>query len=177
MMEPTGKNDVRLRRVVEGRAVVSRAWITRYTGAGRSTVARWYALRHEQPQERRHPERVVTIDRVDYYDQAEVERFWAAHQEAVGTALLGVSGRKSGVEHGEPRGGRPVSAERAQAVQVALAELRRTNEHQRGLAGRLARTHGGNERTWARAVTDARAIHAAELGADNNAQRPAPQQE
>ncbi|MFW3477152.1 hypothetical protein ACN24M_39465 [Streptomyces microflavus] len=47
-------------------------------GCGRSTAARWYALRHEQPQERRHPERVVTIDRVDYYDQAEVERFWAA---------------------------------------------------------------------------------------------------
>ncbi|MFI6125342.1 hypothetical protein ACIBCU_37465 [Streptomyces sp. NPDC051064] len=138
-------------------------------------MARWYALRHEQPQERRHPERVVTIDRVDYYDQAEVERFWAAHQEAVGTALLGVSGRKSGVEHGEPRGGRPVSAERAQAVQVALGELRRAGEHQRGLAGRLARTHGGNERTWARAVTDARAIHASELGADSEAQRPASQ--
>ncbi|MFE1521335.1 hypothetical protein ACFW9I_31630 [[Kitasatospora] papulosa] len=70
-----------------------------------------------------------------------------------------------------------MSTERAQAVQVALGELRRAGEHQRGLTGRLARTHGGNERTWARAVTDARAIHAAELGADDEAQRPAPQPE
>ncbi|MDF6023133.1 hypothetical protein [Streptomyces sp. JH34] len=83
-MEPTGNMDAGLRHVVEGRAVVSRAWIVAYTGAGRSTVARWYALRHEQPEGRRHPERVVTIDRVDYYDQAEVEAFWAAHQRPWG---------------------------------------------------------------------------------------------
>ncbi|MEV8231302.1 hypothetical protein AB0P41_35550 [Streptomyces sp. NPDC079167] len=176
-MEPIDENDVRLRRVVGGRALVSRAWIMRHTGAGRSTVARWYALRHEQPPERRHPDRVITVDRIDYYDQQAIEAFWAAHQEGVGTGRLGVSGRKSGAKHGEPRGGRPVSAERAQAVQVALGELRRAGEHQRGLAGRLARTHGGNERTWARAVTDARAIHAAELGADDEAQRPASQPE
>ena len=127
--------------------IVSCASFTWCAGAGRSTVARWYAPRHEPP-ERRHPERVVTIDRVDYYDQAEVEAFWAAHQETVGTALLGVSGRRSGAGHGEkPRGGRPVSAERAQAVEVALAELRRAGGHQRGLAWRLARARGGNERT------------------------------
>ncbi|MFJ8770402.1 hypothetical protein [Streptomyces clavifer] len=47
------EDDVKLRREAGGRAVVSRAWITRYTGAGRSTVARWYALRHEQPAKRR----------------------------------------------------------------------------------------------------------------------------
>ncbi|MFG2594000.1 hypothetical protein [Streptomyces sp. NPDC048438] len=69
-----------------------------------------------------------------------------------------------------------MSAERAQAVQVALAELRRAGEHQRGLAGRLARTHGGNERTWARAVTDARAMYATET-TEQEAQRPAPQPE
>ncbi|MFJ8871343.1 hypothetical protein ACIRD6_37050 [Streptomyces sp. NPDC102473] len=69
-----------------------------------------------------------------------------------------------------------MSAERAQAVQVALAELRRAGEHQRGLAGRLAGTHGGSERTWARAVTDARVMYAAEL-AEDQAQRPAPQPE
>ncbi|MFJ8982606.1 hypothetical protein [Streptomyces sp. NPDC102282] len=40
-----------------------------------------------------------------------------------------------------------------------------------------ARTHGGNEQTWARAVTDARAIHASELSADHEAQRPAAQPE
>ncbi|MEU2469152.1 hypothetical protein ACN6LF_001944 [[Kitasatospora] papulosa] len=43
--------------------------------------------------------------------------------------------------------------------------------------GAWARTHGGNERTWARAVTDARAIHAAELSADDEVQRPASQPE
>ncbi|WP_405668306.1 hypothetical protein OG379_39445 [Streptomyces sp. NBC_01166] len=47
---------------------------------------------------------MVTIDRIGYYDQAEVETFWAAHQEAVGTALLGVSGRKSGAAHGRSPG-------------------------------------------------------------------------
>ncbi|MDX2748583.1 hypothetical protein [Streptomyces sp. NRRL_B-2557] len=169
------EDDVKLRRVVEGRAVVSRAWITRYTGAGRSTVARWYALRHEQPEERRHPERVVTVDRVDYYDQEAVEAFWAAHQEGVGTARLGVSGRRSGTGHGEPSGGRPVSAERALAVEVALAELRRAGGYRRGLAARLARAHGGGARTWERAVTDARTAHATE--AEHQTQRSAPQPE
>ncbi|GAA2955071.1 hypothetical protein [Streptomyces flavovirens] len=68
-----------------------------------------------------------------------------------------------------------MSAERAQAVQIALAG-RRAGEHQRGLAGRLARTLGGNERTWARAVTDTRTAYAAELGHQDvrEAQRPAP---
>ncbi|MFE9912528.1 hypothetical protein [Streptomyces clavifer] len=170
------EDDVKLRRVVEGRAVVSRAWITRYTGAGRSTVARWYALRHEQPEERRHPELVVTVDRVDYYDQAEVEAFWAAHQEGVGTAGLGVSGRRSGPGHGEPSGGRPVSPERALAVEVALAELRRAGGYRRGLAARLTRAHGGAARTWERAVNTARATYNAEE-AEHQAQPPTPQPE
>ncbi|MFD7972879.1 hypothetical protein [Streptomyces clavifer] len=175
-MKPTENIDAGLRHVVEGRAVVSRAWIVAHTGAGRSTVARWYALRHEQPEGRRHPERVVTIDRVDYYDQAEVEAFWAAYQEAVGTARLGVSGRRSGAGQGERGGGRPVSAERAQAVEVALAELRRAGGYQRGLAARLARIHGGGERTWGRAVTDARTTYGTETTKDKHqAQRSAPE--
>ncbi|MFJ8621171.1 hypothetical protein ACIRD4_36010 [Streptomyces clavifer] len=172
-MEQTEENGVRLRRVVEGRAVVSRAWITRYTGAGRSTVARWYALRHEQPEERRHPERVVTIDRVDYYDQEAVEAFWAAHQEVVGTARLGVSGRKSGDGQGDRGGGRPMSAERARAVEVALAELRRAGGYRRGLAARLTREHGGGASTWERAVNTARATY--EEKSEHQAQRPAPE--
>ncbi|MFE9912917.1 hypothetical protein [Streptomyces clavifer] len=165
-MEPTEENDVRLRRVIGDRAVVSRAWITRYTGAGRSTVARWYALRHEQPEGRRHPERVVTVDRVDYYDQEAVEAFWAAHQKAVGTARLGVSGRRSGPGHGEPSGGRRVSAERALAVEVALAELRRAGGYRRGLAARLTRAHGGGASTWERAVNTARTTYDAEITED-----------
>lgn len=68
-----------------------------------------------------------------------------------------------------------MSAERAQAVQVTLAELRRAGGHQRGLAGRLARTHGVNERTWARAVTDARAMYAAETTQDK-CEAPPPEQ-
>ncbi|MEV5672145.1 hypothetical protein ACIQGA_31190 [[Kitasatospora] papulosa] len=156
---------------------MSRAWITRYTGAGRSTVARWYALRHEQPPERRHPERVITIDRIDYYDQEAVEAFWAAHQQGVGTARLGVSGRRSGPEGGGRGAGRPVSQKRAQAVEIALTELRRAGGYQRGLAARLARTHGGGASTWERAVADARTTYAAELGTDGEAQRPASQPE
>ncbi|MFJ8871345.1 hypothetical protein ACIRD6_37060 [Streptomyces sp. NPDC102473] len=70
-----------------------------------------------------------------------------------------------------------MSQDRAQAVQIALTELRRAGGHQRGMAARLARTHGGGASTWERAVTDARAKYAAELGADSEAQRPAPQPE
>lgn len=172
-MESIDENDVRLRRVVGGRALVSRAWIMRRTGAGRSTVARWYALRDEQPPERRHPDRVITVERVDYYDQQAVERFWAAHQEGVGTGRLGVSGRKSGAGHGRARGGRPVSQERAQAVEIALTELRRAGGYERGLAARLARAHGGGAWIWERAVTDDRTAYAAELDQDDEAQRPA----
>ncbi|WP_327122088.1 hypothetical protein OG206_32155 [Streptomyces sp. NBC_01341] len=152
---------------------MSRAWIMRRTGAGRSTVARWYALRDEQPPERRHPDRVITVERVDYYDQQAVERFWAAHQEGVGTGRLGVSGRKSGAGHGRARGGRPVSQERAQAVEIALTELRRAGGYERGLAARLARAHGGGAWIWERAVTDDRTAYAAELDQDDEAQRPA----
>lgn len=103
-----------------------------HTPRGRLTVARWHALRREQPEGLGHPERVVTVDRVDFYDQAAVEAFWAAHQEAVGTGRLGVSGRRSGAGHGEATGGRPVSVQRARAVQTVLEELRRAGGYRRG---------------------------------------------
>ncbi|MGW3585677.1 hypothetical protein ACWDM8_30635 [Streptomyces rubiginosohelvolus] len=88
-----------------------------------------------------------------------MEAFWAAHQEAVGTGRLGVSGRRSCAGHGEATGGRSVSLERARAVQTVLEELRSAGGYRRGLAARLAREHGGSARTWERAVSDARAVY------------------
>ncbi|MFD5872160.1 hypothetical protein [Streptomyces sp. NPDC060322] len=70
-----------------------------------------------------------------------------------------------------------MSQEHAQAVEIALGELRRAGGYERGLAARLARTHGGGTRMWARAVTGARAKYATALGADDEAQRPAAQPE
>ncbi|MFF3531504.1 hypothetical protein ACFYX5_33050 [Streptomyces rubiginosohelvolus] len=99
---------------------------------GRLTVARWYALRREQPEGLGHPERVVTVDRVDFYDQAAVKAVWAAHQEAVGTGRLGVSGRRRRAGHREATGGRPVSLVRARAVQTALEEQRAAGGYRRG---------------------------------------------
>ncbi|MFB7301418.1 hypothetical protein, partial [Streptomyces rubiginosohelvolus] len=125
---------------------------------GRLTVARWNALRREQPEGLGHPERVVTVDRVDFYDQAAVEAFWAAYQEAVGTGRLGVSGRRSGAGHGEATvgvrcrwsgRGRPDSAGGTAPGWWVPA----------GLAARLAREHGGSARMWERAVSDARAVY------------------
>ncbi|MEU8679643.1 hypothetical protein [Streptomyces sp. NPDC048560] len=55
------------------------------------------------------------------------------------------------------------------AVEV---ELRRAGGFERGLAGRLSRAHGGNERTRARAVTDARTAHDAENTKDEREPRP-----
>lgn len=138
-------------------------------------MARWYALRHEQPQERRHPDRVITVDRIDYYGQQAVEAFWAAHQEGVGTGRLGVSGRRSGAEGGGRGAGRPVSQKRAQAVEIALAELHRAGSYQRGLAARLARTHGGGASTWERAVNTARTAYDEET--EREARPPSPEQD
>ncbi|MFJ4126571.1 hypothetical protein ACIP3U_35385 [[Kitasatospora] papulosa] len=66
-----------------------------------------------------------------------------------------------------------MSQKRAQAVEIALTELRRAGGYERGLAARLAWAHGGGVSTWERAVADARTTYAAELGADSEAQRPA----
>ncbi|MCY1649422.1 hypothetical protein ACN6LF_002202 [[Kitasatospora] papulosa] len=70
-----------------------------------------------------------------------------------------------------------MSQKRAQAVEIALTELRRAGGYQRGLAARLARADSGGASTWERAVADARATYGAELGADSEAQRPASQPE
>ncbi|GLV87852.1 hypothetical protein Slala03_75410 [Streptomyces lavendulae subsp. lavendulae] len=68
-------------RIHQGRAVVNRDWMAQHTGASRPTVNLWYTKRHAQPPEARHPEKAVTIDRVDYYDREEFEAFHARWQE------------------------------------------------------------------------------------------------
>jgi hypothetical protein len=50
---------------------------------------------------------------------------------------------------------------------VALDALRRTGGHRRGLAGLgLAREHGGVDRSWQRAVNEARAVYQREQSAE-----------
>jgi hypothetical protein len=150
------------RRVHEGRWVVSRAWIMEHTGASAATVARWYAQRHQQPEDRRHPEVVCTVGRTHYFDQEAVESFWAAWQEDVGTGRLQRAGRRPGDGRGA-QGGGPGRAQRERAVAVALAALREAGGHQRGLAARLTRQHGGVQRSWQRAVNEARTLYDQEL--------------
>lgn len=77
--------------VINGRTVVNRDWISQETGAGLSTVKRWYAKRAEQPEETRHPEKVAKIDRIDYYDLEEFRRFYAWHVERKKEAVLPTS--------------------------------------------------------------------------------------
>ncbi|MER6241043.1 hypothetical protein ABT185_34215 [Streptomyces clavifer] len=66
-----------------------------------------------------------------------------------------------------------MSAERALAVEVALAKLHRAGGYRRGLAARLARIHGGGASTWERAVSTARTAYGAQD--QHRAQRPAPE--
>ncbi|MFD6826585.1 hypothetical protein ACFWC5_40590 [Streptomyces sp. NPDC060085] len=152
--------DERLRRVWEGRWVVSRAWIVGYTGAAESTVTRWYTERGRRPEHLRHPEAVCTVGRTVYFDQQAVEAFWTAWQQDVGTQRLG-SGRRPGDGQGT-RGGGPGREQRERAVAVALAALRRHGGPRRGLAAELAREHGGVARSWQRAVTEALATFESE---------------
>lgn len=152
--------DVSLRRVHEGRWVVSRAWVAGLTGASAATLARWYAERHAQPEGRRHPEVVHTVRRTHYFDQEAVEAFWAAWQQDVGTGRLGAAGRKPG--DGRGGNGGVDRTGRDQAVAVALDILRAEGGYRRGLAARLARAHGGVPRSWQRAVNEARALYEAE---------------
>lgn len=157
------QDDEQLRRVYEGRWVVSREWIAEYTGAAVSTVARWYAQRGTQPEQLRHPERVCVVDRRHYFDQQAVEAFWAAWQQDVGTARLG-SGRRAGDGQGA-RGGGSGRQVRDRAVGIVLEELRRAGGPRRGLAADLAREHGGGYRSWHRAVVEATAVYEREQGA------------
>ncbi|MFJ3308304.1 hypothetical protein ACIPSA_35545 [Streptomyces sp. NPDC086549] len=58
-------------------------------------------------------------------------------------------------------------AQRDHAVATALKELRRADGYRRGIAAQLAREHGGNERTWQRARTEARALYQRGQGQDD----------
>lgn len=73
---------------VDGRTLISRAGIAERTGASQVTAKTWYAKRLEQPEETRHPEKGPRIDRVDYYDLEEFDRFYAWHQESKKQAVL-----------------------------------------------------------------------------------------
>ncbi|MGW3631872.1 hypothetical protein ACWD7F_17185 [Streptomyces sp. NPDC005122] len=152
-----------MRRVYEGRWVVSRAWIIAYTGAATSTVLRWYTERSGRPEHLRHPEPVCTVGRTLYFDQQAVESFWAAWQQDVGPAPAG-AGRRPGDGQGN-RGGGPGREQRERAVALALEALRAAGGSRHGLAAELAREHGGVPRSWQRAVNEARERFEQERGA------------
>ncbi|MGW7387126.1 hypothetical protein [Streptomyces sp. NPDC054794] len=160
------------RRIAGDRWVVSRAWVMQHTGASMATVARWCAQREQHPPELRFPEVECTLGRTHYYDQEAVEAFWTAWQEDVGTGRLKAAGRRPGDGRGN-QGGGASRAQRDQAVATALAELRQAGGYRRGIAAQLAREHGGHERSWQRAVTEARALY--EHGQDTDDAGPAPQ--
>ncbi|MEU6680867.1 hypothetical protein [Streptomyces sp. NPDC046925] len=73
---------------VDGRTYISRAGIAERTGASQVTAKTWYAKRLEQPEESRHPEKGPRIDRTDYYDLEEFDRFYAWRQESKKKAVL-----------------------------------------------------------------------------------------
>ncbi|AWN24780.1 hypothetical protein [Streptomyces sp. NEAU-S7GS2] len=75
---------------LNGRTIVNRDWILQRTGAGRSTAAKWYADRLQQPEEFRHPETSATIDRIKYYDKEQFETFFAWKEEQKKASLLPV---------------------------------------------------------------------------------------
>ncbi|WP_127355283.1 hypothetical protein [Actinacidiphila soli] len=80
-------------RIFNGRPVVNRDWMVEHTGASRVTVGLWYAKRDEVPAnvERdaagkpkpvaRHPDKAVTIERVDFYDKEQFEAFHTGLQK------------------------------------------------------------------------------------------------
>ncbi|MFJ9662979.1 hypothetical protein ACIRPR_34185 [Streptomyces griseoflavus] len=149
---------------------MSRAWVMEHTGASAATVARWYGQRAQAPEGLRFPEMACTIERVHYYDQEAVEAFWAAWREDVGTGRLRRAGRPRGDGKGNHGGGWG-RARRDQAVATALEELKHAGGYQRGMATRLAREHGGNERSWQRAVAEARTLHEHKDSQSQNVQR------
>ncbi|MFG3552515.1 hypothetical protein [Streptomyces sp. NPDC047725] len=163
------------RWIVDGRWVVSRAWVMAYTGASASTVNRWCVQRERYPEARRFPEVVCTLNRTHYYAQEAVEAFWAAWKTEVGTGRLGAAGRRPGDGRGNHGGGHS-RAGRDRAVAVILAELRRAGGYRRGMAARLAREHGGGERSWQRAVTEARTLYEHSQGLDDAEADPRPEQ-
>ncbi|WP_127355941.1 hypothetical protein [Actinacidiphila soli] len=87
-------------RIFNGRPVVNRDWMVEHTGASRVTVGLWYAKRDEVPANletgaegtptpvARHPDKAVTIERVDFYDQEQFEAFYAGLQERKKSKVL-----------------------------------------------------------------------------------------
>jgi len=78
-------------RTYDGRTVVNRDWMAEHTGASRVTAALWYSKRNEGPEVEtdadgnekpvvRHPEKAVTVERVDFYDQEQFLAFYAGLQ-------------------------------------------------------------------------------------------------
>ncbi|MYT68371.1 MULTISPECIES: hypothetical protein [unclassified Streptomyces] len=76
--------------VVDGRTLISRAGIAERSGASMPTAKNWFAKRLEQPEEFRHPDKAATVDRTDYYDLEQFDRFHAwlkqSKQDRVKTA-------------------------------------------------------------------------------------------
>lgn len=147
--------DGRSRRVVDGRWVVSRVWVMEHTGASAATVNRWYVQRERYPEGRRFPEVACTLNCTHYYAQEDIMAFWAAWKADVGTGRLGAAGRRPGDGRGNQGGGYS-RAQRDRTIAIVLEELRKAGGYQRGMAARLAREHGGSERSWQRAVAEAR---------------------
>ncbi|MFI1702459.1 hypothetical protein ACH419_41955 [Streptomyces bobili] len=158
-----------MRRIVDGRWVVSRAWVMEHTGASAATVARWYAQREQYPAELRFPQVACTLDRTHYYVQEDVEAFWTAWKEDVGTGRLQAAGRPPGDGRGNHGGGHG-RAQRDRAVAVVIKELRAAGGYRRGMAARLAREHGGSERSWQRAMNEARSRYEHEHRQDHDGQ-------
>ncbi|MBD0419323.1 hypothetical protein H0H10_09120 [Streptomyces sp. TRM S81-3] len=92
-----------------------------------------------------------------------VERLAGGHRYG----SIGAAGRRPGDGRGN-QGGGSGRAQRDRAVAIVLAELRQAGGYQRGMAARLAREHGGGERSWQRALTEARAQY--EHSQDQNAE-------
>lgn len=84
-----------------------------------------------------------------------MQAFRTAWQQDTGTRHLQRAGRFAGDSRSTCSGGRS-REQREQGVAVVLAELRRVGGYQRGLAARLTREHGGVQRSWQRAVNEAR---------------------
>ncbi|MEV5645742.1 hypothetical protein AB0L67_37370 [Streptomyces flaveolus] len=153
------------RRMVDGRWVVSRAWVMAYTGASAATVNRWAGQRERYPEQRRFPPVACIENCTHYYPQEAVEAFWTVWKTEVGTGRLGAAGRRPGDGRGNQGGGHG-RARRERAVAVILAELRQAGGYRRGLAARLAREHGGAKRSWQRAIAEARTQHEHSQGHD-----------
>ncbi|MEU8893689.1 hypothetical protein [Streptomyces sp. NPDC048442] len=68
--------------VVDGRTLVSRDWMAECSGASKVTVGYWHKHRLDNPDPAtRFPEKGPTVHRVEYFDQEQFERFFAAHQK------------------------------------------------------------------------------------------------